>query len=47
LKEKAIVYVWIDDEKAESEIDWDDEENCEWYELIPTISTFESFRLME
>jgi hypothetical protein len=47
VKEKAIVYDWDDDETAESEIDWDDEENCERYELIPTISTFESFRLME
>ncbi|WML46065.1 UPF0158 family protein [Neobacillus sp. PS3-40] len=47
VKEKPIVYDWEDDETAESEIDWDDEENCERYELIPLISTFESFRLME
>lgn len=31
----------------EKAIVYDDEENCERYKLIPTISTTESFRLME
>jgi hypothetical protein len=44
--EEKIVYD-LDEETGESETSWDDEESIERYVLIPTITSFESFRLME